>query len=190
MRDDEAGPIVHDMVHRFLDKDFRAGVYRTGGFVQDHQTWIGQNRAGDGDQLLLSLRDVGGLLIDHHVIPVGKGLDEVMDAGGLGGLDHFLISRGQSPVTDVLPDSAVEQPGILQDHAELFPKVTTGKRADIMPVHGDGTGVHVIKAHQEFHHGGLAGSGRSYYRHFLTFAHVHREVLDNRLVFRIAKPHC
>ena len=109
---------LHQVVHGLLDQHLGAGIDRAGGFIQDQDLRVGQDGPGDGQQLHLALRDVGGLLVQHHVVAVRQGVDEVVHVGGLGGGDHFLVGRVRPAVADVLHDGAVVQPGILQHHAE------------------------------------------------------------------------
>ena len=46
---------------------------------------VRQDGAGDGQELLLALREVGGLLVEDRVVAVGQGADEVVRVGGRGG---------------------------------------------------------------------------------------------------------
>ncbi len=92
MGDDEAGAALHQGVHRLLDQHLGVGIHRTGGFVQDQDRGVGQDGAGDGQQLHLALRDVGGLFVEHHVVAIRQGADEVVGVGGLGGGDHLLVA--------------------------------------------------------------------------------------------------
>ena len=48
---------IHDM---HLDTDFRPGVHRAGGFVQNQYGIVRQNGPGYGQQLLMALGHVGG----------------------------------------------------------------------------------------------------------------------------------
>ena len=78
-------------IHGLLDQHLGMGIHRAGGFVQDQDGGIRQDGAGDRQQLHLALGDVGGLLVEHHVIAVRQGADEVIHVGGLGGGDDFLV---------------------------------------------------------------------------------------------------
>ncbi len=122
---------------------------------------VGQDGAGDGQQLHLPLRDVGGLLVEHHVVAIRQGADEVVHVGGLGGCDDLFVGGVRAAVADVLHDGAVEQPGILQHHAEHAAQVVARELLDVVPVHQDGAAVDIVEAHQQLDHGGLAGAGRA-----------------------------
>ena len=60
--DDEAGAAVHQAQQRFLDSGFGARVHAGGGLVQDEDARVGQDGAGDGQQLTLALAQVAGAL--------------------------------------------------------------------------------------------------------------------------------
>ena len=81
----------HQVVHRLLDQHFGAGIDRTGRFVEDQHLRVGEDGAGNRQQLLLPLRDIAGLLVEHRVVTVGQCPHEVVDVGGLRGGDHFLV---------------------------------------------------------------------------------------------------
>ena len=50
--------------HRLLDEHLGAGVDRAGGLVEDQDRRIGEERAGDREQLLLARADVAALVVD------------------------------------------------------------------------------------------------------------------------------
>ncbi len=60
--DDEAGASCHQAQQRFLDARLGARVHAAGGFVQDQNGRVGQDGAGDGQQLALALAEVAGAL--------------------------------------------------------------------------------------------------------------------------------
>ncbi|MPN10366.1 hypothetical protein SDC9_157661 [bioreactor metagenome] len=107
MRDDEARPAVHQRVHRFLDQHFRPRIDRTRRFIQDHDLRIGKDGARDRQQLLLSLRNVVGFLVQDHVITIRQCPDKVIHLRSFRGSDDFLIRRIQFPVADVFHNGAV-----------------------------------------------------------------------------------
>ena len=121
MGNDEAGAALHQAVHGGLDALLGAGIHTGRCFIQNQDAVIRQDGAGDGQQLFLALADVGGVLVQFHLVAAGQRADEVVGIGSLGGSDDFLIGGIQAAVADVLHNSALEQPGILQYHTEAFP---------------------------------------------------------------------
>ena len=73
---------------------------------------------GDGQKLLLSLRDVAGLLVDLEIITQRQRPYKMVDVGHLRGGNHLVVGSVQIAVANVLFDCAVEQPCVLQYHAE------------------------------------------------------------------------
>src|SRR5579864_3278557 len=163
MRDHEAGPAVPQPGHRLLDQDLGSSVDVAGGLVQDQDAGVRQEGPGDGDQLLLPGGDVGGVFLEHRLVAVGKGANELVDVGGGGG-GHDLLAGGPGPpVGDVVRDRSAEEPGVLKHHAEDAAYLVPGQVASVDPLDPDGSGVDLVEAHQEIDDSGLAGPGRAHY---------------------------
>ena len=152
---------LHQARHRALDEHLGAGVDRARGLVEDEDRRIGQERAGDRQQLLLARRQVGGVVVDDRVVAVGQRAHEVVDVGGLGGGHDLLLGRVLAAVRDVLADRAVEQPRVLEDHPEGAPQVVAGHVARVDAVDRDPPGVDLVEAHQQVDERRLAGAGRA-----------------------------
>src|SRR5690606_26338031 len=88
--------------------------------VQDEDWLVCQNRPGYGQQLSLTLRHVGSIFVQLHVVPARECLDEVMRVSGFGSCDDLLICRIEPAVTDILHYSAFEKPRILQHHCKAL----------------------------------------------------------------------
>lgn len=84
---------------------------------------------------------------------------------------HFLVSGVQASVPDILQNGAMEQPGVLQNHAEPLPEHFPGHIPDIHAVHLDAALGDIIKAHDQIDNGGLAGTGFAHQGHLLTRLH-------------------
>ena len=116
----------------FLDARLGAGVDAAGGFIQDQDRRVGQDGAGDGQQLALALAEVAGALGEHGLVALGQLADEVIGVGHLGGAGCTSSSRGiQPPVADVLHHRVGEQEGILQHQPQLAAQVVFLDVADI-----------------------------------------------------------
>ena len=118
MGDDKTGPSFHQCIHRLLDAGFGSRIYGTGGFVQDHDLVVCQDRPGDGQKLFLPLRYVAGFFVQLHLIAARKRLNEMMCVSRLCRFDDFFVCGIQSSVADVFHDRALEEPSVLKDHAE------------------------------------------------------------------------
>ena len=63
--DDERGPARPQGAHRALDEHLGPGVHRARRLVQHQDHRFGEERAGDGEQLLLTRAQVRPVLVDH-----------------------------------------------------------------------------------------------------------------------------
>src|SRR5215470_11430791 len=68
MRDNETRSIPAQLTHGVLDQQLGAGVHRTGGLVENEQLRTGQERARDGDQLLLTCADVAPVIAHLRLV--------------------------------------------------------------------------------------------------------------------------
>ena len=113
----KGGAVLHELVHGRLDLLLGAGVHGGGGLVQDEHGLVGDHGPGDGELLLLPLGEAH-LVVEDSVVPLGQGADEVVQAHSLAGFLHGLVTDPGGAVDQVFPDGALEEPGVLEDHAE------------------------------------------------------------------------
>ena len=62
MGDDKAGAALHQAQQRFLDARLRARIHAAGGFIQDQDVRVGQDGAGDRQELVLARAEIAGAL--------------------------------------------------------------------------------------------------------------------------------
>ena len=156
MGDDEAGAVLAQLHHGLLDQQLCAGVDRGGGLVQDEDVAAGQEGPRDGQQLLLTGGHARAGVVDHRVVALRQGADDVVGAGGPRGGEHVVVGGARSAEGDVLLDGAFEEPGLLQDHADLLAQLITVQVARVHAVQGDRSGLGVVEAQEEVDQGGLA----------------------------------
>ena len=189
VRDDEAGPVAAQRGHRVLDQQLGPGVDRRRRLVEDQQLRCGEERPRDGEQLLLARRDVAGLGVELGLVPLGQRVDEPVDVGGPSRLEDLLLGGVRTRVRDVLPDRALEQPGVLQHHADPRPQVVPRHVGDVDAVQGDPAGVQLVEPHDEVHQRRLARPGRTDDGDGLARLDAQVEALDERLVGRVGERH-
>ena len=189
MSDNKAGPSFHQVIHSALYPFLGPGIHRGSGFIQDQDLIVCQDCSGNGKKLFLSLGNVIGLLIQDHLITARLGHDKVVDMGCLGCGDDFFICGVQPSIPDIFHNSSVEQPGILEHHAEHFPQFASVKVFYIVAVNQDLPGIYIIKPHEQLDHGGLSRSCRTYDSHFLSFLNLHVEIMDDHMTWIITKGH-
>ena len=180
--DHEGGAVGPQCRHGLLDQHLGAGVDRGGRLVQDQQGRVGEEGAGDGDQLPLPRRDVGPLLLDRGVVALGQGAHETVHESGLRRGDDLCVGGVQAPVADVVHDGAAEQHRILQHHPHLAAQRPAVQRADVEAVQADLAAVDLVEAHDQVHQCRLAGAGGADDRDRLPGPGRQRQVGDQRLV--------
>ena len=185
--DDEAGAALHQTVHCGLDLLLGTGIDTAGRLVEDQDAVVRQNGTGDRQQLLLALTDVGSVLVQLHLVTAGQGADEVVGVGRFCRRDDFLIGGVQSAVPDVLHDGTLEQPGVLQHHAEALAQCAAVEVADVVAAQGDGTRIHIVEPHQQLDHGGLTGTGRADDGDLFARFDLTAEIVDDGLIGGVAE---
>ncbi len=83
----------------------------------------------------------------------------------------------------------MEQPRVLQYHAEHHAQLAAVEILDIVPVYQNRPVVDVIEAHQELDHRRLARTGRADDGNLLAFFHLRAKIVDNNLILVITKVH-
>ena len=182
MCDNETGSSLHQIIHRFLNLHFCSCIDGGCCFVKDQDLVVRKDRPRDRKKLFLSLGNVAGLFIQYHLVSARLLHDEVVDMCCFCCCDHFFIRCIQSAITDVFHDRSGEQPGILEHHTEHLVKFASVEVSDIVSVYLDCTLIHIIETHQEFDHGGLTCSGRTYDCDLLSVMYICGEVMNDDLI--------
>ena len=164
LRDHDHGAPAGGAAQRRQDPALGARVHAGGGVVQDQDARIGQQRAGDGDALLLSAGEGDAAFAHPRVVALRQSLDEAAYLGRLRGrLDLF--RRGvRTAEGDVLADGGGEQHRVLQDDADLRAQRRQGDAAQVDAVDLDRAAGRVVQAQQERDQGRLARSGAAEHR--------------------------
>src|SRR4051812_9953415 len=102
VRDDECRSAFEQLGEGLLDQLLALGVEAAGGFVEDEDLWVGEDRAGDAETLALAAGELKAALTDERVVPVGETLDELVRVGTSGGVEDLLVGRAAQSVSDVL----------------------------------------------------------------------------------------
>ena len=79
--DHDDGAMFHQVGQRLLYQHFALGVQMAGGFVENQDGRVLEQRAGDGDALALSAAEARAAIADHGVVAFGQALDELVRPG-------------------------------------------------------------------------------------------------------------
>ena len=116
-------------------------------------------------------------------------MHEAVDEGRLGRREDLVLGGVGLPVRNVVPDGAVEEPGVLQHHADLASQVAAAHRGDVDAVQRDATGSQLVEPHDEVDERGLASPGRTHDRNGVAGLGDQGKVLDQRLVRVVTERH-
>src|SRR5580765_6635249 len=108
MRDDQRRAILGDPVELVLNVFFSMAVERRGRFVEQQDRRALEDRARDGDALLLAAGKLQAALADLRFITFGRAADETIDLGLARCLLDVSIACIPAPVTDVVADRVVK----------------------------------------------------------------------------------
>jgi hypothetical protein len=141
VRDHDGGARLHEVVQRRLHDALARRVERRRRLVQQQHARVAQQRARDGDALLLAARQLDALVAHLRVVALRQRLDEGVDVGGARRLEDFLVRRralGPGAVLDVVQDAHREERRLLRHDADVAAQRPQVERADVLAVEHDG----------------------------------------------------
>ena len=188
VRDHERRTVHGQRVHGLLNQLFRTRIDRRGGLVENQNRRILNHGSRNGEQLLLTLRK-RGLVVKHCVIAIRQRHDVVVQPHGLACVLDLLVGDVRLRIRDVFTHCSMEHPRILQYHGELVMHVPAWHGLRIHTINRNRTARNLIETHQQIHHRGLAGTGRTNNRNLLTGLHRSGEIVDDRLARIVTELH-
>ena len=116
-----------------LDAALGVQVDVRGRLVEDEDPRVGDERAGERDELALAGRELDAALADLGVQAVGEAADEVLGADAAQRAPHLVLGRVGPPEGDVLADRPAEQERLLRHDPHLRaqrggPRARAGRR--------------------------------------------------------------
>src|SRR5579859_7234523 len=113
MRNHKARPTLHQFRHCLLNLQLCSGIHTTRCFIENEYLWISQKRTSNGEQLLLTLRDVGRLFVQHRTIALWQGANKVVSVCRFSCSFDLAFASSFATIGDIIIYSAVKEPGIL-----------------------------------------------------------------------------
>ncbi len=190
MRDDKAGSVFGQFIHRLLNHDLGSRIDRRGGFVKNQHRCILQHGACNGQKLLLPGRN-GSALGQNRIQAMRQGTDKFIDSARACRPHNILVGHMLHAVCQVLANRPFKQPGVLQNHAEHSMNILAPNIVNRSTVNRNTAAVDFKKAHQQIDHGCFPGTGRSDNRNLLSRLYIGTEILDYGAIraFGIGKTH-
>mmetsp|Transcript_3616 Transcript_3616/g.3701 ORF Transcript_3616/g.3701 Transcript_3616/m.3701 type:complete len:265 (+) Transcript_3616:265-1059(+) len=165
MRHNNRRPSNHRPIDRFLHQMLRFGIERRCCFVQEEETAVGDESAGDGNSLFLASGEFHASFTDEGIVAFRPGDDEIVAVGIFARLFHLFrrhIFRIGNAVQEILTDAQSEQRWFLLHVADLLTQPLHVQIANVAVVQGDGALGNIVEALQEGHHRGFAAAGASH----------------------------
>ncbi len=156
MRNHQHGAALHQVPEGFLDQRFAFGIERGGGFVEDEDGRILQDRAGNGDALALATRKPEAFFADHRVVALRKAEDEIVGQGVSRGLLHQIAFYIRLAVGDVVAHRVVEKNRFLGHLRNLAAQRRQRNVANVFAVDDDSTRSYIEETRNEVHERRLA----------------------------------
>ena len=117
--------------------------------VEDHDRGVLEQRAGDGDALLLPSREGVSRLAHHGAVPLGELPHELVHARPTRRLGDLLARGAGAPEADVVLDGVVEEVDLLEYGREVPEQAVARQLAHVAPPDEDGALIDVPEAHHE-----------------------------------------
>ena len=178
MGNDNGGTPLQDALQRTLDEHFRVRVDICRGLVQDEDTGIADNGAGEAEQLPLANAEVHAAFSQGRIVALRQSHDEVVCPDRPGSRDYVRIAGCGAGIADVFPDGPGKQVGLLKDHAHLAHQRLTSYVPDVKAVDHDPTLSDISEAVQQGGQGALASASCSYQGDRFSWADVQADVLE------------
>ena len=189
VRDDKGRASRHQRVHTVLHQFFRSRVDGRSRLVENQHRRIGHGRAGNGEQLPLSLAQIRAVAGQNGRVAVRQAPNEAVCVGQLCGGNAFVIGGGEVSVTDIFQDAAAEQVRILQNHSQRTPQIRLFDLVDVDAVIADLAIRNVIKTVDEVGDGRLSGPGRADKRDLLARLCPHADVMQHNFIRVVSEIH-
>ena len=183
----KGGAVVHQSVHTTLDNCFSTCVNAGGSLVQNHDGWICNRGAGNGDELTLPLGESTTVVLEHSVVAVRKTFDKVIGTSKFCGLYAVLISSIKTAVADVIQDGTRKEVDVLQNNTESTTKSALSNFVNVDAVVADLAVFNVIEAVEQVSNGCFTSACCANKGNLLTRFCIKRNIMQHGVARLVAK---
>ncbi|MNR13843.1 hypothetical protein D3C85_1302730 [compost metagenome] len=164
MGDGDHGLALHQGFQAFLNRRFDFRVEGRGRFVHDQDRRVLEQYPGDGYPLPLAPGKLDPALAHVGVksaaaLGITQLRDELIGASLAYRLPEFFVSGAGFSVQQVFPNRAVQQRGVLGDHADLFAQAFLGDLGNILVIDKNLPAFQVVEAQQQIDQGRFTCAG-------------------------------
>jgi len=143
------------VVH-YLNQFFGGGIDAGGGFIEDEERSVFQQRARDADALFFADAQFHAAFTDARIVALRQASDEFMAISGARSREKLFLGGVKFAVQNILAHSAVEKKCLLAHDADLFAQRSQRRAADVLPVNQDAPRRRFIKRRQQIDDRGFA----------------------------------
>ncbi|MCY1291635.1 hypothetical protein D9M70_408320 [compost metagenome] len=176
--DHQGGAAAHQGRQGLLDQMLAFRVQGTGGFIQQQDWGIHQQRASNGQALPLAAGQADTALPQMRLVALGQAGDELVGMGRAGCCFHFGVTGLGTAVADVVLDAAEEQRRILRYQGKASAQVGGVELIQLRTFHQDGALLRVEEAQQQLEHRRLASPRRPHQGQGLAGTHVQADAVQ------------
>ena len=141
--------VLHQRDHRLLNVHFGSCVDRGSRLIEDENSRVGKNCAGDRKELTLTLREVASRLCKLGIISLGQTINEEICIRCVRRALHILVGRVLTAVFDILLYGVREKNGILKHYRYRAAEIAFRDRCYVNAVDRDQTAVGLVEACQK-----------------------------------------
>ena len=178
VRNGDRGPAGAQGVDRLLNGTLGPVVEGGRGFVQDQHPGIAQDRAGNGQTLLLTAGEAMSAGTDHGVETLGQPSDQVGNLGCPESSPHLRLARVGCGQQEVGPNGVVHEVGLLRHDADDRGQILLADRREWDAVDRDRAGRGVTQPRHQAGQGRLARPRVTDEREARSGRNVERDAVD------------
>src|SRR4051812_38031 len=179
MGDDEGSAALEENFQSALQASFRDGINGASGFVQNHDSGIGEQRASKADQLTLAQGQGSAFLTDLGLQTFGKSLEEIQTIEGTKGIADILLGGIRTGEANVIDDRTAKEVIVLLDAAHLGMERIACDGSQVMTIDQHLAGGRQVKLLEKGDDGSFTAPGLAHQGDGLTGFYRKRDIFEN-----------
>ena len=172
MGHDEARPSLHELEEGRLQALLGSRVHGACRLVKDQEPGIGNQGAGEADELPLPLGEAGSPLAHQRVVSSRQAPDHLIGPQSLRDRLHLFPRSFRPSIAEVLEDRLAKEEVLLEHDPHLPMERLESVMADVKAIHQNPPPLRLVKARQEVDDRALSGAGWPDEGHHLPRLHV------------------
>src|ERR1700685_422028 len=159
MRNEDRGAPLHYVAQVVEDFIFRVSIDAGERIVEDEDSWIANQGAGDGGALLLPAGKRNSAFPHKRLIALGKAFNVGGDVGRIGRIVNLPVRGRVDSQSNIFADAVAEQKCFLRKEADIFSQSRKRIVANGPPIDEYHARLSVVNSRNEIDQRALAGTG-------------------------------